>query len=809
MGDANPIRILGDYSKPSHEGYMNTIELPVGNNVVPLRSDAIRLVQNGCSFHGLRLEDPNQHLKDFLRLFQFFLRGQASHWLERLPAGSITTWEDLTTRFLAQFFPPRRTAKLRNDILIARMTVPFAKKSAIKTPTDLGKSLRTPPSMTMRTGMTQKNSLNRSRLFLHLKPPQKRPDQRLLELEDQITFLLKRSQSDAQTELNTRSSSLCRKAAQSLCPGLGTTFEARVRDYMAAHTERMERFENAIFKQREEINDRMAEMFGLLKELTTSRAPKKQSATDIEKPTGTETGMPVKEAEKENEAENGIKNEPIRKAGKEETTEAPSSQSVEYYLKHMINEKIIEGLVDNHRFNDSLSGARVGKRNGRIYNLLPRGTVYEAILKKKITRKEDIGGNFEIPSNHSYIYPLGIAEDVLVEVAEHVYPVDFVILDINRASALAGCDKGASIKTLEIQIGQMSKILQERGFRSLPKSTESNPRDHVKSISTIVEADTNPIRRMGSSQYAVSTLQNSKLIYETRQTTISLLSRLNDYYCEEKKGPVSVIPLSTYLSLGLGELAHTKLIVELADRTVKYPKGITENMLVGDEKIIFKSVKPASSLIKRVYMLSLREREARLMGETLVLNRSLEPLYGDYIELNDINIPLELRRDQVDDLMPTIEEGKVVEEVKARNDRNMVSKIFGYPIIYDQSEKIRIDCAHNLKFSCMIGFEFIHTNFLPSLRINVMFKKFYNSIMKDKIKFRRRNKLWDWANVPIFIGNFYVLTNFTVVEDMDPYLDEGMREVVVGKPFCEVSYVETKRFDGMITIHGEDECVTY
>ncbi|GKD54044.1 MAK10-like protein [Tanacetum coccineum] len=40
----------------------------VWNNVVPLRSDTIRLVQNGCSFHGLRSEDPNQHLKDFLKL---------------------------------------------------------------------------------------------------------------------------------------------------------------------------------------------------------------------------------------------------------------------------------------------------------------------------------------------------------------------------------------------------------------------------------------------------------------------------------------------------------------------------------------------------------------------------------------------------------------------------------------------------------------------------------------------------------------------------------------------------------------------
>ncbi|GJX26687.1 hypothetical protein Tco_0232983 [Tanacetum coccineum] len=68
MRDENPIRTLGDYSKPSHEGYMNTIKLLVGNNVVPLRFDTIRLVQNGCSFHRLRSEDPNQHLKDFLKL---------------------------------------------------------------------------------------------------------------------------------------------------------------------------------------------------------------------------------------------------------------------------------------------------------------------------------------------------------------------------------------------------------------------------------------------------------------------------------------------------------------------------------------------------------------------------------------------------------------------------------------------------------------------------------------------------------------------------------------------------------------------
>ncbi|GJS01619.1 DNA-directed DNA polymerase [Tanacetum coccineum] len=324
-----------------------------------------------------------------------------------------------------------------------------------------------------------------------------------------------------------------------------------------------------------------------------------------------------------------------------------------------------------------------------------------------------------------------------------------LIKEIRASTGAAIRNQRASIKTLEIQIGQMSKVLQERGFRSLPSSTETNLRAHVKSILTTVEANASSIRRIGSHQYT-----------EKDQGSFTLPFYINnvcfDNALADLGASVSVMPLSTYLNLGLGELAHTKLIVELADRTVKYPKGIAENVLVGigkfvflvdfiildmpedikvplilgrlflsaahakidvfkrkitlrveEEKIVFKSVKPASSLIKRVYMLSLRERmeldlEARLMGETLVLNRSLDPFFGDYIKLNDLNVALELRRDQVNDLMPTIEEGEVVEEFRARNDARMVSEIFGYPSDCNHDKKIHIDCAHNLKFSCMI-----------------------------------------------------------------------------------------------------------
>ncbi|GKA27482.1 hypothetical protein Tco_0713650 [Tanacetum coccineum] len=160
----------------------------------------------------------------------------------------------------------------------------------------------------------------------------------------------------------------------------------------------------------------MTKMFGLLKELMTSRALEKvlmreeakhlvaknlnsislirgeeeknddDNATtgdSIEKPNGSDTEIPLKKAEKENEAENRTKNKQINSAKKEltqaeeeEAVEAPSSQPAGYYLKHRINEKLIKGLVENHR-----------------------GPVYEAILKKKITKKEDIRGNFEIPCN--------------------------------------------------------------------------------------------------------------------------------------------------------------------------------------------------------------------------------------------------------------------------------------------------------------------------------------------------------------------------------------------------------------------------
>ncbi|GKC04295.1 hypothetical protein Tco_0995905 [Tanacetum coccineum] len=171
----------------------------------------------------------------------------------------------------------------------------------------------------------------------------------------------------------------------------------------------------------------------------------------------------------------------------------------------------------------------------------------------------------------------------------------------------------------------------------------------------------------------------------------------------EQEASVNVMPLLTYLNLGLGELAHTKLTVELEDRTLKYPKGIAENFERQDGL----------------------DLEARLIRETLVLNRSLGPFLEDYIKLNDLNEPFELRRNQGDDPIATLRKGGAL------------------------------------------------------------------------------------MNVPIFVGTFYVMIDFAVLEDIDAYRNDGIGDVIFGEPFLGEAGIKRKWFEWIITLYNGDDEVTY
>ncbi|GJU95095.1 putative reverse transcriptase domain-containing protein [Tanacetum coccineum] len=379
----------------------------------------------------------------------------------------------------------------------------------------------------------------------------------------------------------------------------------------------------------------------------------------------------------------------------------------------------------------------------------------------------------------------------------------------------------------------------------------------------------NSIRRIRSNQYTVSTGQNSTLLYKSRQMMVPFPSCLDNHYCEEEGnyGPkfteaygaspinntiprkekdlgsftlpcfindfcfdnalvdlgasVSVMPLSTYLNLGLGELTHTRLIVELADKTVKYPKGIAENVLVGIGKFTFpvdfiildmpEDIK-VPLILERLFLSIARAKidvyKRKITLRTLVLNRSLDPFSEDYIEINDLNEPFELRRNQGEDLMPAIKEGEVIEEFRTGNE-DLDTGIDDYPSYCDDDKKIHIDYAHNLKFSCMIGFEFTHANFFSLLYVNVMSRKFHNSIMENKMVYKGDNVVGALMNVPIFVRTFSVMTDFAVLENMDAYHDDGMGDVIFGEPFLREVGIKTKRFEWIITLYNGNDEVTY
>ncbi|GJS87261.1 hypothetical protein Tco_0769897 [Tanacetum coccineum] len=88
-------------------------------------------------------------------------------------------------------------------------------------------------------------------------------------------------------------------------------------------------------------------------------------------------------------------------------------------------------------------------------------------------------------------------------------------------------------------------------------------------------------------------------------------------------------------------------------------------------------------------------------------------------------------------------------------------------------------------------------------------REFYNSIMRDKVEYKGKNVVGAFMNVPIFVGNFSIVTHFAIVDNMDGYRDQDMGDIILGEPFCKASCVEARKFDGLITIHNGSDNVTY
>ncbi|XP_070678183.1 uncharacterized protein [Malus domestica] len=93
-----------------------------------------RLLHHIPKYHGLSMEDPNKHLKEFevvclsmtpvnvdgsilkMKAFPFSLMEKAKDWLYELAPGTVTSWESMKRAFLEKFFPTSRVILRRKRI---------------------------------------------------------------------------------------------------------------------------------------------------------------------------------------------------------------------------------------------------------------------------------------------------------------------------------------------------------------------------------------------------------------------------------------------------------------------------------------------------------------------------------------------------------------------------------------------------------------------------------------------------------------------------------------------------------------------
>ncbi|KAL0322161.1 UNVERIFIED_CONTAM: hypothetical protein Scaly_2512500 [Sesamum calycinum] len=127
----NPERTINEMTSPDLNQQPLCIEYPTLDVDFELKSGLIHLLP---TFRGLAGEDPHKHIKEFhvvcsgmrpqgvteeqvkLRAFPFSLGDKAKDWLYSLPSGTIVSWNELKKQFLENYFPASRTTNIRKDI---------------------------------------------------------------------------------------------------------------------------------------------------------------------------------------------------------------------------------------------------------------------------------------------------------------------------------------------------------------------------------------------------------------------------------------------------------------------------------------------------------------------------------------------------------------------------------------------------------------------------------------------------------------------------------------------------------------------
>ncbi|XP_061363509.1 uncharacterized protein LOC133307102 [Gastrolobium bilobum] len=520
----------------------------VGNNNWELKSDNIRLVER-AQFGGEDDEDPHRFVNRFLmicdstkhpqvsndtvrlRLFPFALKGKALNWLERQPARSIPSWENLSNKFFAEFFSMERYNQMVNDIT----------------------------NFTQAKGETMCAACNRFKDLMRRCPHYPMTN------GDQVRIFFNGCKPEIRMVLNGAAGGSIKSMRANETLELIERMVANENEGLSSKLKRgilhLDNSDSALAENKL-LSQHMANLTSRLDKMQFSSVQAKAASFICEY---------CKESHDSNECPTLLSDDP--------------PQQVQ-----------VNGIWYDQR---------------PLPPNIPRNQNYPSGSNNFQRRVQGTGLNFK---SNNYLQPPPVPakepsdlEKLVGQMAQH----SNAFMEETRANTK---NTQAFIRNLESQIGQLSRQLAERSQGQFPTDTIMNPKEECKSIVTRSGIVITPQEKPKSVLPKKVDEPTPELEHEKEEPTRQDKEEAKE---KDKKFPpklqdpgsfnipiavgntnvgralcdlgasINLMPLSICKSLGITELKPTMVSLQLADRSLRRPNGIIEDVLVKVDKFIF------------------------------------------------------------------------------------------------------------------------------------------------------------------------------------------------------------------------------
>ncbi|GJW29011.1 hypothetical protein Tco_0045886 [Tanacetum coccineum] len=138
------------------------------------------------------------------------------------------------------------------------------------------------------------------------------------------------------------------------------------------------------------------------------------------------------------------------------------------------------------------------------------------------------------------------------------------------------------------------------------------------------------------------------------------------------------------------------------------------------------------------------------------------------------------------------------------------------PSLFLKNPIISEGCPSNLKIPCNIGHVHVEKSYIDlNSPLNIMTRMLYNWIMRKKLNPREdinrgvNNFTGRIRGMHVFVGNLTYVIYIMIVEDISSIIDPRLSQVVLGKPFVEISNMTHDPHEGVVKFTNRTDEISY